>query len=416
MPIWRAHEPLQDRRSALELAQATDPAMTPDTPAVNPGISAQHLLAVLAANGITRLTGVPCSSMIGLINTAQAGTLVPYANAPNEGEALAYAAGVWLGGQRAAMLCQNSGLGNLFNCLTSLCLPYQIPTLLLCGWRGMPGIADEPQHRTMGQITPTLFAAVDVPHAMLTADSELRSLLNPAHFDQRSVQAILIAPGAMAAAKAETIAPRAAIAGVLEKHPGQPNVQRREVIRRLAGLAGGGVGVVVSTGLLAREYFGLAAGPNVLCMAGSMGHAATLGLGVHASSGVPMLVIEGDGSLLMRPQGLGFVASERPAAFCHLVIDNAVHESTGGQPSLSPIVDLAAAAIAFGYPRAVDTTDLDIALDAARQALSGAGPVLVRLRILGGGATPPRITQPFAEMAARFREAMVTLAGPPRAQ
>lgn len=369
----------------------------------SPGIKAIDLLTRLADSGIKRLTGVPCSSMIGLINMAQSGSILQYANAPNEGEALAYAAGVWLGGQRAALLCQNSGLGNLYNCLTSLCIPYKIPTLLFCGWRGMPGIADEPQHKVMGSITQAMFSSIDVPHTILKPDSDICAVISPDHFDERKSLAVLISPNTFESASAETIAVRPMAEGRLDMRPGSPKLDRREAVRLVSMLAGPGVGVVVSTGLLSREYFALANHNNLLCMAGSMGHTAALGLGASAASDVPILVIEGDGSLLMRPQGMIFVASERPPKFCHFIIDNAVHESTGGQPTLSSTIDLAKAAIAFGYKHAVDTVDADVALEAANHGLTGGGPVFVRLRILGGGKTPPRIDLPFPEMAARFR-------------
>lgn len=372
------------------------------------GVRATDLLTLLADRGIKRLTGVPCSSMIGLINMAQSGSILQYANAPNEGEALAYAAGVWLGGQRAAVLCQNSGLGNLYNCLTSLCIPYKIPTLLLCGWRGMPGISDEPQHKVMGSITEALFSSIDVPHNILKPNSDIHEVISSDHFDERKSLAVLISPNAFESASADTLAVSPMTEGTLDKRPGSPKLNRIEAVRLVSKLAGPGVGVVVSTGLLSREYFAQANDNNLLCMAGSMGHAAALGLGAYAASDVPILVIEGDGSVLMRPQGMIFIASESPSSFCHLVIDNAVHESTGGQPTLSPTIDLAKAAIAFGYKHAVDTVDADVALEAASLGLSGGGPVFVRLRILGGGKTPPRIDMPFSEMASRFRKHLST--------
>lgn len=361
------------------------------------------LLRALAARGVTALAGVPCSSMTGLINAAQSRTVVPYANAPNEGEALAYGAGIWLGGGLAAVLCQNSGLGNLYNCLTSLNLPYAIPSALLVGWRGMPEVRDEPQHRVMGAVTSELFSGIGIAPRVLAAGGSLAATLDGLAPDTREMLAVLLAPGALAAADAEPIAARGAAPGTLVRSAGRPHLDRAEAVRRIAGIASDRIAVVASTGLISREYFASADGDNLFCMAGSMGHAASLGLGATAQSGAPVLVVDGDGSIMMRPQAMLFVGSEAPAAFCHLVVDNAVHESTGGQPTLSAAADLAGAAIAFGYRQAVDTADPAEAAAAAQAGLAGQGPVFVRLRIRPGGPVPPRISLAFPAMAERFR-------------
>jgi phosphonopyruvate decarboxylase len=373
-----------------------------------PRLEASTLLAALAARGVTDLSGVPCSSMTGLINAAQSGA-IPYANAPNEGEALAYGAGAWLGGGLAAVLCQNSGLGNLYNCLTSLSLPYAIPAVLLCGWRGMPGRRDEPQHEAMGRMTPTLFQGVGIEPELLNAGTDLERTLASVSPDSRNLSAILVAPAALEDAEAQPAGGGRRGTGELVRRGGAPVVDRRGAIALLADAAGGGAGVIVSTGLLSREYFAMADSARLFCMAGSMGHAAAIGLGAHARSKRPMLIVEGDGSLIMRPQAMLFVGSEAPAAFAHVVVDNGVHESTGGQPSLSASADLAAAAIAFGYRLAVDTADPALAAEVAAAGLAGEGPVFVRLHIAPGGAVPPRIGLPFPEMAGRFRR---FLAGP----
>jgi phosphonopyruvate decarboxylase len=365
------------------------------------------LLRALAARGVTALAGVPCSSMTGLINAAQSRLVVPYANAPNEGEALAYGAGVWLGGGLAAVLCQNSGLGNLYNCLTSLNLPYAIPGAILCGWRGMPDVRDEPQHRVMGAVTPDLFGGIGIAPRILTTGSSLAAAVEGLSPAARRTVAILVAPGALAEAEAEPVWAAGAAPGALVRRPGQPVLDRAGAVRLVAGIAGDGVAVIASTGLLSREYSATADGDNLFSMAGSMGHAASLGLGAAAQSGVPVLVVDGDGSIMMRPQAMLFVGSEAPAAFCHFVVDNGAHESTGGQPTLSATADLAAAAIAFGYRRAVDTTDPAEAAEAAEVGLAGGGPVFVRLRIRPGGTVPPRIGLAFPEMAGRFRRFLV---------
>jgi len=366
-------------------------------------VEALDLLELLARQGVSRVSGVPCSSMTGLINAAQAGVIVPYANAPNEGEALAYGAGSWLGGGLTAILCQNSGLGNLYNCLTSLCLPYAIPTVILCGWRGMPGMSDEPQHRVMGRLTPALFTAAGIEPSLLDVGVDPAGIVAKIDPNSRNTAAILVSPGALRPERALRSVIGQRPQGELRRQFGNAVLDRREAIAFLSRLPSQTSGIVVSTGLLSREYFAASDDSNLFCMAGSMGHAAALALGAHAQSGVAMLAIEGDGSIMMRPQSLAFVGSEAPASFCHVVVDNGVHESTGGQASLAATCDLAAAAVAFGYRLAVDTADCAVAASAVELGLGGSGPVFVRLRIRPGGDVPPRIGIAFEDMASRFR-------------
>src|SRR5919112_4546428 len=117
-------------------------------------ISANSFIGQALERGFDFYTGVPCSFLTPLINRVIGGTGLRYVGAASEGEAVAIAAGAWLAGRETVVMCQNSGLGNAVNPLTSLNAPFRIPTLLVTTWRGRPGIKDEPQHALMGEITP----------------------------------------------------------------------------------------------------------------------------------------------------------------------------------------------------------------------------------------------------------------------
>ena len=126
----------------------------------------------LAAERCHVYTGVPCSHLTPLIATAIARPDTDYLSASSEGDALAIAAGHWLGGRRAVVLCQNSGLGNMVNPLTSLNEPLGLPVLIIMTWRGKPGVIDEPQHELMGRITPGILDLLGITWAMLPTDDE----------------------------------------------------------------------------------------------------------------------------------------------------------------------------------------------------------------------------------------------------
>src|SRR3954468_20325104 len=135
-------------------------------------ISANSFIGQALERGFDFYTGVPCSFLTPLINGVISGTGLQYVGAASEGEAVAIAAGAWLAGRETAVMCQNSGLGNAVNPLTSLNTPFRIPTLLIVTWRGQPGLNDEPQHELMGRITQNLLDVIEVPHRRFPDDPD----------------------------------------------------------------------------------------------------------------------------------------------------------------------------------------------------------------------------------------------------
>ena len=135
-------------------------------------ITAAEFLAEAARHGFDFYAGVPCSFLTPLINGVLSRKALAYVGAASEGEAVAIAAGAWLAGRKTVVMCQNSGLGNAVNPLTSLNAPFRIPTLLITTWRGQPGIGDEPQHKLMGQITQKLLSVIEVEHEPFPTTAE----------------------------------------------------------------------------------------------------------------------------------------------------------------------------------------------------------------------------------------------------
>jgi len=126
-------------------------------------------------------TGVPCSFLTPFINHAINDQSLDYVGAASEGEAVAIAAGAWLAGRETTVMCQNSGLGNAVNPLTSLNFPCRIPTLLIVTWRGQPGLNDEPQHELMGGISHGLLSLMRIPHREFPkAAADVRSAIDAA--------------------------------------------------------------------------------------------------------------------------------------------------------------------------------------------------------------------------------------------
>ena len=135
-------------------------------------ITAGSLLDQAAQRGFDFYSGVPCSFLTPIINRVISDRATQYVGAASEGEAIAIASGAWLAGRSTVVMCQNSGLGNTINPLTSLNWPFRIPTLMLVTLRGEPGLGDEPQHELMGQITARLLDDVRVPNAPFPEQEE----------------------------------------------------------------------------------------------------------------------------------------------------------------------------------------------------------------------------------------------------
>ncbi len=128
-------------------------------------ITADDFITHATGAGFDFYTGVPCSYLTPLINGVLSDRALRYVGAASEGEAVAIAAGAWLAGRRTVVMCQNSGLGNAVNPLTSLNAPFAIPTLFVTTWRGRPGEPDEPQHEVMGAITHELIRLMGLEQA-----------------------------------------------------------------------------------------------------------------------------------------------------------------------------------------------------------------------------------------------------------
>jgi phosphonopyruvate decarboxylase len=176
------------------------------------------------------------------------------------------------------------------------------------------------------------------------------------------------------------------------------------VLERALATVSDETAIIATTGKTGRELFTLADRPQHLYLVGSMGCASGLGLGLALNTERPVVVLDGDGAALMKLGTLATIGAMAPKNLVHLVLDNGVHDSTGGQATVSPNVDFAAAAVACGYRRAVACDSLAGLDRALAEALAAPGPTLVHLRIAPGSmAKLGRPTVTPDEVARRFR-------------
>jgi phosphonopyruvate decarboxylase len=324
-------------------------------------ISAESFLVAAKNHGFSLYTGVPCSYLKPFINYVIDAPDLEYVGATNEGDAVAIASGAELGGKPAVVMFQNSGFGNTVNPLTSLNMIFDIPVLVITTLRGEPGgPKDEPQHALMGQITTGLFDLMRIPWEYFPSEeADIAPCLERAmrHMrEKKQPYGLVMKKDAVAPHKLKSkavpkdLSATASIAANYTWPAARPS--RTEVLAAVQKSLRPGDVVVATTGHTGRELYALEDKPNQLYMVGSMGCAGSFGLGLAlAQPNRRVIVLDGDGAALMRLGALATLGFERPKNLLHILLDNELHESTGGQSTVSHSVDTALVAAASGYPR-----------------------------------------------------------------
>lgn len=372
-------------------------------------ITADAFMAEASAAGFDFYTGVPCSYLTPLINGVLSNRALRYVGAASEGEAVAIAAGAWLAGRRTVAMCQNSGLGNMVNPLTSLNAPFRIPTLLVTTWRGRPGEPDEPQHVVMGEITHDLLSLMRIDHRPFpNTDVVIAPALREAvtAMDATSQPfAFVMAKGDVADTALDQRPRDLPARGRLADYATRgARPTRVAALERFLSLTDDSTAVIATTGKSGRELFTLADREQHLYQVGSMGGAAGMALGVALNTAKRVAVIDGDGAALMKLGTLATIGAEAPANLIHILLDNGVHDSTGGQATVSASVDFAAVAVACGYGYAASCDDLDGFERAWAEAATVGRPAMIHLRIAAGSmATLGRPTVTPEAVARRFK-------------
>ncbi|SEG89418.1 phosphonopyruvate decarboxylase [Thermomonospora echinospora] len=357
----------------------------------------------LKLHGCTYFSGVPCSYFASLLQALDLDPGMRYVEAANEGSALATAAGVALAGGRPVVVLQNSGLGNLVNPLTSLSAVFDLPALLLVSWRGCPDEpADEPQHRIMGAATPRLLRLLQVPYWLAPPDTEkfndvLEAAVQTMLRSQRPV-ALLFRRGTFSPVEPAGVPP--AVGGFT----------RRDAVAVITRKLTDRDALVATTGMISRELFRQRDRPANFYMQGSMGHAGAIGLGLALKSpGRRVVVVDGDGAAIMHLGSLSVIGSTMPPNLVHIILDNAVYESTGGQRTSAARTDFSAVGRACGYRQAHQCSDAAALAAVLDGAAHSAGPTLIHVKITpDSGTKPARVATELLprEVKERFRKAL----------
>lgn len=349
----------------------------------------------MKALGFDFYSGVPCSFLKALINYAI--NECDYVMAANEGDAVAIASGAKLGGKKSVVLMQNSGLTNATSPLTSLNFTFKLPVLGFVSLRGEPGVKDEPQHELMGQITEKMLELMKVEWAYLPEDMETAvEKLKEAnkHIEAGRTFFFVVKKGTFGDVKLNPQSLKQVSNNKLKKANGKQTLPiRTEALKCISDLADKDTVLLATTGKTGRELFEVEDKPNNLYMVGSMGCISSLGLGLAiARPDKKIVAIDGDGAALMRLGSFATNAYYQPKNLLHIVLDNNAHDSTGGQATVSHIVDFAGLASTVSYPTAVQAASLEDLTDIINQWKKNGELTFVHLRISQG--SPPELGRP----------------------
>ena len=302
----------------------------------------------------------------------------------NEGAAVGLAAGHYLAtGKPACVYMQNSGEGNIINPIASLTDKevYNIPVLLLIGWRGRPGVHDEPQHVKQGKVTTGLLNVMGINYEVLAKEEDkaekqiakaIRALQNKDMF------ALVIEKDTFDDYKLQNI------------EVNDLTMSREEAIQTVAKALGEKDCIVSTTGMISRELFEYRASMNQgherdFLTVGSMGHASQIALGIAmAKPDRRVWCFDGDGAAIMHMGSMAIVANKAPKNYVHLVFNNGAHDSVGGQPTVGLKINLPAVAKAVGY-NATYSVNNKVDLEATLCDLKNQeGPIILEVKVKKG--------------------------------
>lgn len=349
-------------------------------------ISPKFFIEKLASLNIDFFTGVPDSLLKNICayitdNSSNENNII----AANEGGAVGLAAGYYLATEKIPVVyMQNSGEGNIINPLMSLTDKevYNIPLLLLIGWRGEPGTKDEPQHVKQGKVTLSLLETMGIKYEILSQNEEecYNQLERAKKYMEETNEAF-----ALIVQK-----------GVFSDYTLQNKIEtefplsREEAIKEVTSSIEEDAVIVSTTGMISRELFEYRESVNQghekdFLTVGSMGHASQIALGIAIQKkGNRVYCFDGDGATLMHMGALAITASMQPSNYIHVVFNNGAHDSVGGQPTVGLQMNLPKIAEACGYKKAISVSTIDELKQEIETIKTMNGPILLEIKVKKG--------------------------------
>lgn len=346
-------------------------------------VSPELFIKTLQSNGVNFFAGVPDSLLKNVCayitdNVPSDRNLIT----ANEGSAIGVGVGHYLAtGNLPMVYMQNSGIGNAVNPLLSLAdeKVYSIPMIVMIGWRGEPGVHDEPQHVKQGEVTLSLLDAMGIQYIILpdndmAALSALEAMVTDCK-KTRKPHAIIIKKGTFGPYKLKT--------KVLNENP----VCREDAMKLVVDSIPSDAIIVSTTGKLSRELYEYRdalkqSHESDFLTVGSMGHSSSIALGIALAKPYrKVFCLDGDGAFIMHMGALSNIGNLAPNNYTHIVFNNGAHESVGGQPTLGFEINIIDIATACGYNNVMSINSIDDISRSLTSALNSSGPTLIEIKV-----------------------------------
>jgi len=371
-------------------------------------IAVKEFVGCLTEGGVDFFTGVPDSLLKNFCAYVTDHFGDNHVIAANEGGAVGLAAGHYLAtGKLALVYMQNSGQGNAVNPLASLADPdvYSIPMVLLVGWRGQPGVHDEPQHVKQGKITVSLMETLGIPATVLADEgsegsgglgglagwrNQVSSACELAMREKRPV-ALVVKKGLFDEYKLQN------------RKPDIAELPREKAIELVLDSLPADAVIVSTTGMISRELYEIrerkfhsptsAQNSNSaqchshdFLTVGSMGHASMIALGIAmAQPDRKVFCLDGDGASIMQMGNMAIVGQSSCGNLTHIVFNNSAHDSVGGQPTVGGNIDLPAIAKACGYRIGLGGLEgLEKVWQRGGEGVGGCAPTFLEIKVAKG--------------------------------
>lgn len=379
----------------------------------------EELIAVLQKNGVDFTASLPCEKIKTLLEMV--GRSFPHLPLTREEEGVGIAAGAALAGKRPALFVQSSGIGNMINALLSLTAFYELPLALFVSRRGIYKEKIQAQ-LAMGQRLPEILTGAGISWSEIITGDELMGVdrgLSRVYKENR-IHAFLLSPAVWEDSECGTENSKFKVqssAGGVEisecgrpssiiPHPSRAGLTRYEILKLIASYLERKV-VVSNLGWPSKELYAVKHQPSNFYMLGSMGMATPIGLGIALASGKEVIVIDGDGSLLMNPGALATCAYASPKNLTIVAVDNGAYGSTGNQPTLTgSCVDLEIVAKGFGFRNTAKVASEKELLEVMKKQRSGL--TFIHALALPGNRDVPNIPVHHLEIKRAVQEFLKT--------
>ncbi len=337
---------------------------------------------------------LPCGKIKSLIQHLRES--FDFITLSREEEGVGISAGLYMAGRRPLMVIQSSGFGNCINALMSLTTCYKLPLPILISWRGVFGEKIEAQ-KPMGKALPKILKAMNIEYTVFDGKNidDIENFVAES-YENNEIRAVLLRPDIWSKKSDENVSRPDVKGRIIEAKGGKAKLTRHEVIKGIRNELDGKI-VVASTGYISRDLYSVLDQPTNFYMLGSMGLATAIGLGLTLAGEENVVVLEGDGSILMNPSSL-FTAEGKLTV---VALDNAVYGASGNQVTAAFKADLMLLAISAGF-RAVRASDVED----VKRALSDSSPKFIHVLTKPGNAKVPLIPLSPEEIKDRFMSAI----------